>query len=336
MRKERTIEPAAIPVPRTDWLRTVCNPAKYALEQSLDLAQRARTLDPLTELKLAKMLAQLKFANEEETRFAMRVLEVLERSPDPAAALPALRQLSQCPDAHVRSKAVLLIGRIVRSPRWAAKSTSESDPRVSANSVESLWGADSSAAREVFSRAARDKYHRTAANGIVGLYLMADSSSISFLFHLSRSEKASARAAAAWAMGRVEDPRFLGTLERMTEDSDPATRKNAVHSMARVRRRMTRLSAAGAMLVRLREVECHGSDHRIRFVVTREQQLVKGLDARQFVVWNGPDLVEKFSLSFCEGADPYYEISYQSFHQGSPSSMHSVKVQVYAAQGAGE
>src|SRR5580658_2847563 len=60
----------AILVAETDWLRSVCNPKKYTLEQSLDLARRARKLDPLTEVKLAKMLAGLNFGNPEDGLFA--------------------------------------------------------------------------------------------------------------------------------------------------------------------------------------------------------------------------------------------------------------------------
>jgi hypothetical protein len=322
----------AILVAETDWLRTVCVPEKYTLDQSLDLVRRARKLDPLTEVKLAKMLAALKFATDEDARFASRVLEVLERSPDPTTALPALRHLAQCGNARVRSKASLLIGRIVRNPQWAEQSTSESDPRVSANALESLWGMDSPGAREAFFRAAHHDHHRIAVNGIVGLYLMPDEIGIPFFFHLSESEKPLSRAAAAWAMGRVEDPRFVPRLARLMEDSDPMTRKGAFRAMARVRQRMTQLRAAGTLNVQLRDAECRANTHRIRFVVTTEGQPVTGLDARQFVVWNGPDLVEEFSASLRTGAAPYYEIAYE----GPPSPTHPVKVQVYAASGVGE
>lgn len=322
----------AILVAEADWLRSVCNPDQYTLEQSVDLVRRARKLDPLTEVKLAKMLAALQFSTEDEARFAARVLAVLERSPDPSTALPALRQLQQCNDARVRSKAALLIGRIIRNPQWADQSSSESDPRVAANAVESLWGMESAAARDAFFRASLHKHHRMAANGIVGLYMMGDETSIPFLFHLSDSETALARAAAAWAMGHLEDPRFVPRLARLMEDSDPLTRKGAFRSMARVRQKMTQLRAAGALSVQLRDVECRGDAHRVRLAVTKQEQMVTDLDARQFVVWNGPDLVEEFSCALRKGAAPYYEISYA----GPPSPTHLVKVQVYAAVGVGE
>jgi hypothetical protein len=232
----------------------------------------------------------------------------------------------------VRSKAALLIGRIIHNPQWADQGASESDPRVSANAVESLWGADSAAAREAFFRAARDKYHRIAANGIVGLYLMGDPCSIPFLFHLSRADKPLARSAAVWAMGHLEDPRFLQRLGRLMEDPDPATRKSAFRAMPRIRQKMSQLRATGALRVQIRDCECRGGVHLVRFLVTQEAQFVSGLDLRQFVPWSGPDVVEEFTSSLSEGALPYYEIVYE----GPPSPTHLVKVQVYAGLGVGE
>lgn len=322
----------AVLVAETDWLRMICNPAKYTLDQSLDLVKRAHKLDPSTELKLAKLLAPLRFNTEEESRFATRILEILERSPDPSTALPALRQLAQCPNAHVRSKAALIIGRINRNPQWAEQSAQESDPRVAANAVESLWGLDTPAAREAFLHAAHHDHHRIAANGIIGLYMAGHPSGIPLLFRLSGSQKPLTRAAAAWAMGHLGDPRFVPRLGRLMEDSDPITRKGAFKSIARVRQQMTAMRAAGALHVQLKDAECRGKSHLIRFVVTKDDKPVDGLDLRQFVVWNGPELVEEFSSKPPEGSVNHYEVSYQ----GPPSPTHLVKVQVYAGVGVGE
>jgi hypothetical protein len=315
-----------------DWLRSVCNPDKYTMDQALDLVRRAHKLDPSTELKLAKMLAPLRFSTTAETRFASRVLEVLERSPDPATALPALRQLVQSPNANVRSKAALLIGRINQNPQWADQGDSEVDWRVSANAVESLWGLATPAAREAFFKAALHENHRIAANGIVGLYRMGDECAIPFLFHLSDSTTPFCRAASVWAMGHLEDPRFVPRLTRLMSDPDEMTRKGAFKAVARIRQRMIQLRAAGAVLVQLRDVECRGASHLLRFVVTKAEQFVGNLDARHLIVWSGPDVVEELSCSLHQGALPYYEIVYQ----GPPSPTHLVKLQVYAPVGVGE
>jgi len=314
-----------------DWLRSICDPEKYTLDQSLDLLQRAHKLDPQAEIKLAEMLGLRGSSTDAEARFASRVFAVLKRS-RPVVALPALRHLSKCREARVRSKAVLMIGRIYQNPKLVHQGEPEQDPRVAANGVEALWGMATSSAREVFVKAALDAHHRIAANGIVGLYLMGDECSIPFLFHLSNSDKPLSRAAAAWAMGHLEDPRFVPRLARLRQDADPATRQGAFRSMARVGQKMSQVRAAGALHVHITDCECRGEAHVIRFTVTKEGQFVDGLDLRRFIAWNGSEVVEEFTASLHEGASQYYEIEYQA----PPSPTNLVKVEVYTASGAGE
>ena len=321
----------AILASNANWLPTVCDPEKHTLQQSLDLVRRAHKFDPLTEMKLAEILAPRGLSTDAEARFASRVFAVLKSSP-PSAALPALRQLSRCPNAHMRSKAALLIGRINQNPQWATRAKSELDPRFAANAVESLWGLATRPARDAFFSAAMNEHHRIAANGIVGLYLMGDESGVSLLFQMSRSETALARSAAAWAMGHLEDPRFLPALGGLMKDSDPMTRTGAVRSTGRIRQRMSQLRAVGDLRVQIQDCECRAEDHVVRFTVTKGECHVDGLDQRQFVVWNGPDLVEEFSFSLPEGKPTFYEIAYE----GPPSDTHLVKVQVYADAGVGE
>jgi hypothetical protein len=321
----------AILVSSPDWLRSVCDPEKYTLAQSLDLIQRTHKLDPLAEGKLAEILATSGFSTDADARFASRVFAVLKRS-SPARVLPALRRLAKCSNAHVRSKAVLMLGRIYQKPKWAQHGVPESDPRVLSNAVEALWGLATPAARESFLKAALDDHYRIAANGIVGLYMMGDECGIPLLFKLSKSESPLARAAAAWAMGHLEDPRFLPWLALVIEGSEPIPRQRAFRSAARVRQRMVQLRTSDTLLVKLHDMECRGSAHEIRVRVTKEDQFVKGLDMRQILVWNGADIVEEFSVSYLDDETPQYEITYQA----PPSPTRQVKVQVYAEAGVGE
>jgi hypothetical protein len=314
-----------------DWLRSICDPEKHTLDQSLDLLQRAHKLDPQVEIKLAEMLGLRGASTDAEARFASRVFAVLKGS-RPVVALPALRHLAKCREARIRSKAVLMIGRIYQNPKFVHHAESEQDPRVAANGVEALWGMATADAREVFVKAALDAHHRIAANGIVGLYLMGDECSIPFLFNLSTSEKPLSRAAAAWAMGYIEDPRFVERLSRLRQDTDPATRQGAFRSIARVQQKLTQVRAAGALEVQLTDCESQDDGHVVRFTVNKEGEFVGGLDLRQFVVWNGQEVVEECTASLQEGASQHYEIEFQA----PPSATKLVKVQVYAASGVGE
>ncbi len=315
-----------------EWLRGVCTPSRYSTAQSLHLIQLARKADPLIELRLARILASLPLHSDAEIRFASRVLEVLERSPYQSATIPALRQLVQSANGHVRSKAALLIGRINRNPQWANQGLLEPDQRVSANAVESLWGVATPAAREAFWNAAHDTRHRIAANGIVGLYQMGDFRSVALLFQLSEMEAALSRAAAAWAMGTLGDPRYQPRLSRLMQDPDPTVKKAAFRSIAHLRQRITAFRAAGTMRIQITDAHCRGGVHVIRAVVQKDDLPVTDLDARHFVIWSGPDMVEEFSLAVHEGTTPHYELEYKA----APSSTQMVKVQIYADQGVGE
>ena len=314
-----------------DWLRSICDPEKHTLDQSLDLLQRAHKLDPQAEIKLAEMLGLRRATTDADSRYAARVFAVLKRS-RPVVALPALRHLAKCREPRVRSKAVLMIGRIYQNPKFVHHGESEQDPRVAANGVEALWGMATADAREVFVKAALDAHHRIAANGIVGLYLMGDECSIPLLFHLSASEKPLSRAAAAWAMGYIEDPRFVQRLSLLRQDSDPATRQGALRSMARVQQKMKQMRAAGVLDVQITDCEYSEEVHVVRFTVNREGRFETGLDLRQFVVWNGQEVVEEFTAPLQEGASQHYEVEFQA----PPSPAKLVKVQVYAASGVGE
>lgn len=46
----------------------------------------------------------------------------------------------------------------------------ESDPRVRANAIESLWGVDSPEARTLLSFATNDANNRVVGNALLGLY----------------------------------------------------------------------------------------------------------------------------------------------------------------------
>jgi hypothetical protein len=312
------------------WLRTVCDPQKYTLDQSFDLVDRAYKLDSQIALKLAEMLALPGSSTDAEARFASRVFAVLKRS-RPSVALPALRRLSKSQDALVRSKAVLMIGQIFQNPAFRHHDGAEQDPRVVANGIEALWGLASPAAREAFLRAAVHEHHRIAANGIVGLYLMGDKRSIPLLFQLSKSEESMFRAAAAWAMGHLGDPRFLPSLDRLRADSDPLTSQRALRSLGRVRQKISQMRAAGALRVQIRECEYRAWSHLVRFTVTGETRFINDLSLRQFVAWNGPEVVEEFVLSL-DGEPACYEITFN----GPPSPTSLVKVEVYAELGVGE
>jgi len=118
-------------------------------------------------------------------------------------------------DRHLRSRLALAWGRLSRIAAEGEAWLEDSDSRVRANAVESLWGRSDTQAVQLLARKLDDPHHRVAANAAVGLYLAGRPEAVSALASMARHEDHARRAAAVWAMGRTGDARFLPLLAEM-------------------------------------------------------------------------------------------------------------------------
>ena len=137
-------------------------------------------------------------------------------------------------DPHVRSKAVLIIGRGNPASSWLQNRFAEPDPRIRANTVEALWGVDTADARGLLLAAARDDNNRVAGNALLALYRLGEASAEPELRKMAESESAMFRATSAWAMGEIADPRFAGLLARLVGDSNQMVRKRAFAALGKI------------------------------------------------------------------------------------------------------
>ena len=191
-------------------MKELYNPEVFSKELSIALARKIAHVEPHFDSGLARLLP----GREDGSRVvgskaAERVLDLLEATSIGARLVPLIDHLTQHPDVRLRSKAVLLIGQRLQDPRAAEVSLKESNPRVRANAVEALWGADSSAARTLLRQALRDPSNRVMGNAIQGLYCLHDQEVIPHLLGMSADSRPLHRATAAWVMGQTCDPRFL-------------------------------------------------------------------------------------------------------------------------------
>jgi hypothetical protein len=322
----------AIVLRQTDSLKILCSPDMFTLEQSEALLHQAKALDPQAEVKLAKLVSKLPQQTGAQADFATRLLAVLERSSDPETTMPALRQLLRSPNARVRSKAVLLIGRIIHNTQWAKLDDPQHDPRVSANAIESLWGLDTSSAKAAFRDATGDARARVACNAAIGLYRAGDMEGAIELFRLSRKEQPSFRAGAAWGMGYSGDPRFLPRLATLEEDTRAAVRRAAVPASARIRENRKRLEETGSVPLRIDTAQRRGHEHDLLVQVEDGGRQTCGIPALQFVLWNGDSLVERFRIREISHTPP---VVYQLGFTAPPSEPPLVKVELYTQRGVG-
>jgi len=304
----------------------ICDPDLFTPEQSLALVNQAKTLDSQVEVKLAKILSSGPLNTERLANLATRIMDILDRSADPMTVLPALRQLLQCPNPRVRSKAALLIGRISRNPQWAKLTDPLQDQRVVANAIESLWGLDSPAAKAAFREAANDPRNRVAGNGAIGLYVAGDQHGITALFRLSRHKEASFRATSAWSMGRFGDPRFMQRLEELTKDPDEMVNRAATKARTRIDARVDALKQQPTIPVQIRTAKYHSAAHEVMVAVGEPGALARGLNLFQFVVWYGETMAEEFAFAELSGDS---QGQYQLNWNGPSSDSRLVKVEVF-------
>jgi hypothetical protein len=144
-------------------------------------------------------------------------------------------RLLRHPNAYLRSKAVKMIGRGSRSVKWVMGRLSESDPRVRANAVESLWGVDTVEARTLLTFAASDANNRVVGNALLGLYYAGDAAVLADFTKLALHESMIFRSTAAWIMGESGDCRFTDSLRRLLSDPDSVVRKRAFAALSRIK-----------------------------------------------------------------------------------------------------
>ena len=170
---------------------------------------------------------------------AERLLEMIDQISDCKRILPSLARMARSENPHVRSKAVLMIGRSGPSlewiENWTEKRLQESDARVRANAIEAMWGIDTDAAREALQWAARDSNNRVAGNALVGMYRLGEISPLADLIKMAARDSPPFRRTAAWVMGETGDPRFSEVLGRMIADTNAHVRKSAFRAVGRIR-----------------------------------------------------------------------------------------------------
>src|SRR5579884_2847848 len=225
------------------WLqRALCNPDLFTFEEAMRLARRVVQVDPQFDAKLLRALLQKNGSTpaDELERIAgseagVRLLAILGEISDGTRILPTMAQLLNHSDPRVRSKAALLVGRSNKNHRWVEDKLNEPDPRVRANAIQALWGADTPGARTVFLNALNDRDSRVIGNAVLGLYRHGDPEGIRRAMQLLAHPDPDFRIAAVWAMGETGDARFLPIVGRLIGDPQPELRTCAFKALAKLK-----------------------------------------------------------------------------------------------------
>ncbi len=217
---------------------SLLNPLLLPVETAIGFAKRWSEFDPMLDIKLLHMgfPADGATVRDGDILRAKRVLALVTEMPARRHILFPLVSLLRSPDPQVRSKAAALYGRTSHNAEWVRRRLAETDPRVRANAVESLWGEESEEAQAVLQEAARDPNHRVAANALIGLDYVGAREVASSLKKMAASDDPLARSAAAFAMGRTGRVEYVPVLEAMLKDSGQHARSQALRALIRIRK----------------------------------------------------------------------------------------------------
>jgi hypothetical protein len=217
---------------------SLLDPVLLPLNAAIGFAKRWSEFDPMLDIKLLHLGFPTDGAavRDGDIVRAKRVLALVTEMPAQRHILFPLVNLLRSPDPQVRSKAATLYGRTSHNAEWVRGRLEESDPRVRANAVESLWGERSEAALAVLKEAARDRHHRVAANALIGLAQLDAREVSASLKKMVVSEDPLARSAAAFAMGRIGRAEYVPILEGMVKDSGQHARSQALKALIRIRK----------------------------------------------------------------------------------------------------
>jgi len=285
-------------------LKNLCDPALFSKQESIALAKRMSRVEPLFDMKLAKMLlaneaspAGKELEQEGQSRAGLRLLEVMAEASDRGRSL-LLAQLLHHPNAQVRSKAALLVGKSTQDVKWVSERMAETDSRIRANALEALWGVESEDCRQVFLDALDDPANRVVGNGVLGLYLLGAPTAIGSILKMIAHPDDGFRKTGLWLMGETGDLRFLPVLARLMKESTAAIRPYVFRAFAKLKQKRSRLAALPPLRVHVLSGKSLAEGYlEIHLCpLSASGQPIAGLKATQIAIWENHQLMLDYSV----------------------------------------
>ena len=186
-----------------------------SLDEAARVVRLATKSDPGFQVYLvAAVKAEIEKAGSSvRSEDPARLMEMLVHTVDANRLIPFLTKLCEHGDEWIRSKAVLLTGRVARRLPKSMQLLRDPDPRVRANAVESLWGRKDEETIQSLKEASLDTHHRVAGNALLGLYQAGDLSSIHGIVKMAKDPEVGRQLAGIWLLGQTRDPRFVNFVQ---------------------------------------------------------------------------------------------------------------------------
>jgi HEAT repeat protein len=210
----------------------LCDPGLSTTAEAIDLAAQRARLDAGFGPRLAR--TAIDTALVQDSGKALRLLDILAAISNEIRVV-VIGSLLHHPDSHVRSKAVLMVGKAQQNATWVKQHMYDPDARVRANALESLWGADADQARPVFRKALEDPNNRVVGNALVGLYLIKEPACAQRIIAMAKHSDNKFRETAVWVMRRTGDPAFIPELANLAREAGGSLRSKALRALASIK-----------------------------------------------------------------------------------------------------
>lgn len=213
-------------------------PGLYSERDAAELAQELKSWVPDLDLRLARRALGDEADGQKQSAppVVQRALALLGALSPGERIIPFLLRACRIPDQRISSQVARLAGRY-RARGLLVRLLEDANPRVRANAVESLADARYlSDRRELLWRASADEHHRVVVNALVALARLGEQEALTRLEGLALHPAPEFRAAAAWGMGELGEPRFRPILNRLYHDDSGIVRRNALRALVRLRK----------------------------------------------------------------------------------------------------
>jgi len=230
----------------------ICDPASYGLDDAIGHARLRAQASQLFELDLVKFLQGQCLLNLVDFPTVFRGLEVLGAILDESRLIPLLGPFLRSSDPRIASKCVLILGHQSHGIAWLKMVKTETDDRIRANLIESLWKRTEPEVEQALQNAVSDRHPRVAANAVYGLFLAGSESYTGGLDQLMSHRDPAFRLSALWVIRSAsESPERMRALIR---DTNADVRHAAFQTLAHLRNHIPEKTLAPVGQKSLREM----------------------------------------------------------------------------------
>ncbi len=218
----------------------ICNPDAYPLDEAMRIARTSAAATPDFELHLTRFLQAECLSARVSQGNIIRGLELLgevlgTENSDPNRLMTLVRPFLRSSDPQIASKAVLVLGRQSKNFGWLRKVMNETDERIRANLIESLWNRNEPEIGAVYRSALDDVHPRVVANAVYGLYLMNCPDWPEFLDALIENENSGFRRSGIWVLKQIGGLESRQRLQRLIRDNNTQVRTAAFIALRHIR-----------------------------------------------------------------------------------------------------